>query len=90
MVAPAISDDITAHVASLVLPKRIKVYNCFSRNDLVLKYLFPMAELSHALGSGPACNTYITDVDCTDISTGHTDFKSEAFLNRLQEIGALK
>lgn len=58
-----------------------KIYNCYSRNDGVLKYLYQggNALLSDPIGYGPIelDHPKIVNVDCTEIIGGHMEYKEK-------------
>lgn len=64
-----------------------KIYNCYSKNDSVLAYLYQGANalLSDPIGYGPITLEHpkIVNVDCTDIVGGHMEYKSN--LSRILE-----
>ena len=57
------------------------IYNCYSRNDYVLKYLYKGASLQFSDPIGydkiELDNSVIKNIDCTDIIDGHMEWKNK-------------
>lgn len=55
-----------------------KIINVYTRQDLVLNYLYRGAELfSHAIGTGSVMNYDINNLDATPIVDGHLDYPAK-------------